>query len=387
MIILAKACMSIKYLPWLVFLAKQVYTLFMDNENTPSEQAASINPSDAAKAFSALGASKGGKARAASLSPDRRREIAQKAIEARWARKGIAPIPKATHVGTMQIGDLSLECAVLENGERVLSQRGFMAALDIKHGGTMSAARVDDKDGAVYPLFIAFRNLRSIIDNDLLAVLNSPSNYRHPSGAMAIGIKAELIPRVCEVWLKARDAGVLRQSQVPVATKADILIRGLAHVGIVALVDEATGYQDDRSRDALAKILEAFVAKELKKWVSTFQAEYYKQLFRLWGGAFNGSLKRPQFFGTLTNNLVYSRLAPGVLKALREKNPMTSKGYRQHKHFQWLTEDAGYLALKEHLSAVTVLMKASSDKEQFLKMLDTALPKYQEFPLFDLAKV
>jgi len=42
--------------------------------------------SKAAKMLGRLGGLKGGKARAAKLSPERRREIAKKAIEARWAK-------------------------------------------------------------------------------------------------------------------------------------------------------------------------------------------------------------------------------------------------------------------------------------------------------------
>jgi hypothetical protein len=39
-----------------------------------------------ARTLGKLGASKGGKARAAKLTPERRREIATKAVETRWAR-------------------------------------------------------------------------------------------------------------------------------------------------------------------------------------------------------------------------------------------------------------------------------------------------------------
>jgi hypothetical protein len=41
----------------------------------------------AAQILSKLGASKGGKARAQSLSPERRKAIAQKAAKARWPEK------------------------------------------------------------------------------------------------------------------------------------------------------------------------------------------------------------------------------------------------------------------------------------------------------------
>jgi hypothetical protein len=65
--------------------------------------------------------------------------------------------------------------------------------------------------------------------------------------------------------------------QKPVAERADILMRGLAHIGIIALVDEATGYQRDRARDALTRILEAFIAKELQPWLRTFRADFYQE--------------------------------------------------------------------------------------------------------------
>jgi hypothetical protein len=41
----------------------------------------------AAQTLSKLGASKGGKARASNLSPERRKTIAQKAAKARWTKK------------------------------------------------------------------------------------------------------------------------------------------------------------------------------------------------------------------------------------------------------------------------------------------------------------
>jgi hypothetical protein len=79
---------------------------------------------DAAKTLGRLGGLKGGKARAEKLSAEQRSEIAKKAVEARWARvrgeKPLSQIPKATHAGTLKIGDVELSCAVLEDGTRVL---------------------------------------------------------------------------------------------------------------------------------------------------------------------------------------------------------------------------------------------------------------------------
>jgi hypothetical protein len=49
--------------------------------------------------------------------------------------------------------------------------------------------------------------------------------------------------------------------QLGIAAKCEILVRGFARMGIHRACDEATGFQRDRAKNALAKILEDFVAK------------------------------------------------------------------------------------------------------------------------------
>ena len=163
------------------------------------------------------------------------------------------------------------------------------------------------------------------------------------------------------------------------ARQAEILVRGFARVGIIALVDEATGYQLDRSRDALAKILEAFIAKELQPYVSTFPTDYYRELFRLRGLDFpNGSVKRPQYFGMLTNDIVYKRLAPGVLQELKKVTPKTDAGRLKNKLFQRLTSNVGYPKLREHLGSIVTMMKLSSSWHDFMDKLERLHPRYGE---------
>jgi hypothetical protein len=92
--------------------------------------------------------------------------------------------------------------------------------------------------------------------------------------------------------------------------------------------------------------------------------------------------------GTLTNDIVYSRLAPGVLEEIKRKNPavktMTAKkGYRRNKNFQWLTEDIGSPKLNQHLGNSITLMKACPDGgwEMFKTLIDRALPPYSDLPM------
>src|SRR5205823_1280642 len=96
---------------------------------------------------------------------------------------------------------------------------------------------------------------------------------------------------------------------------------------------------------------------------------------------------RPQCVAQYTKDLVYIRLAPGILKELENRNPKSESGYRRAKHHQFFTDDVGHPALAQHLFAVTTLMKASDDRDWdgFHKRLDKAMPKQaqMDMPLFD----
>ena len=80
-----------------------------------------------------------------------------------------------------------------------------------------------------------------------------------------------------------------------------------------------------------------------------------------------------------TNDFVYERIAPGVLVELKTLNPkVPPKGSRKHKHHQWFTPEFGHPKLKEHLAAVTALMRASANWNRFKANLNRALPKINE---------
>lgn len=335
----------------------------------------------AARELSKVGASKGGKARAARLTADERKAIARHAAETRWKRPKISEeeeqaLPSATHTGELRIGDLVLPCAVLDDGRRVLSERGMLKALGRGRGGqTYKRAEASSAGGGPLPTFISGVALEPFISPSLRLALSQPRIYRGRDGGKVNGVEAVLLPEICEVWLKARDAGLLRPSQEHIVNQADVLMRGLAHVGIIALVDEATGYQQERDRNELHRILEAYISKELLPWTKRFPDEFYQELFRLRGWQYSPpSLKRPKYVGKLTNELVYEKLPPGVLEELRRKNPVVKDGWRRHRHHQFLTMDIGNLHLERHIVAVTTLMRAARSWAVFKKLFGKAFP-------------
>lgn len=313
-----------------------------------------------------------GKARADQLSPERKREIAQKAALARWS----GHLPDATHEGVLKIAALELPVAVTSDGSRLMISKAFMSALGRPWKGSYA--------GTELPNFIAAKNLLPYISNELRSVLN-PVEFINKHGQKAQGYHVELLQLVCEAYLDARKAGkVLTQTQQRVAAQAEVLLRGFARIGIIGLVDEATGYQRDRATDALVRILEEFIAKELQPWIHTFDNEFYEQLFRLRGLEFpRDTVKRPQYFGHLTNDIVYRRLAPGVLEELKRTEPKLPSGKRKGAIHQRLTPELGHPKLREHLASVTTIMDLSDNYQDFMRKLNKRHPRFNENLSFD----
>ena len=321
---------------------------------------------------------KGGKARAASLSKEERQEIARQAALRRWGRD----LPKATHTGEIIINERRIACAVLENGKRLLTQETFLSAIGRARKAKAGTGSFSTVDGM--PPFLSAENLKPFISDDLRQS-TTPIFFINPKGGRAAGYDAMLLPMVCEVYLELRDAslkdtGKLPASQKHIIESCDVLMRGLAHIGIIALVDEATGYQEQRAKDELSKILEAYIAEELRPWIRTFPTEFFKQIYRLHEWPYMpGSSKRPSYVGQLINRYIYEQLPPPVLPTLRELNPRTEKGYRKHKHFQFLTADTGNMHLDRQITALTMIMKVSDNLKDFEDNFEKAFAKeYQQ---------
>ena len=206
--------------------------------------------------------------------------------------------------------------------------------------------------------------------------LKSPIQFTSPTGGGLIyGYPATVLADICNAVVEAESLGLTTKRQTTIVKRAAILLRGFAGVGIIALVDEVTGYQQLREECALATILEKFIAEELQPWTRTFPYKFYQEIFRLKGWPGPNGVKRPSVIGHYTNDIIYSRIAPGVLKELRKKNPVQPTGGRKNRHHQWFTPEPGHPKLKEHLAAVTALMRASLNWNAFQRNLERAFPK------------
>jgi P63C domain len=248
-------------------------------------------------------------------------------------------IPKATHWGELPIGETTLPCYVLETGERVFSLKGVVVGLIGTQGGQLAE-------------YLKVRALKEYLPDDLtpdengdIPALMTFDTGAFGVGAMALGLQVEKLIDLCSAYSSAADQGKLTDRQQAIATTANAFLRACSKVGIIALVDEATGYQYDREERALQFKLKIFLSEELRKWEKTFPDELWKEFARLthWDRPLH---VRPKYWGKLVMELVYGYLDQDVCDWLRKHAPKPMKGQNYH---QWLSGQYGLKRLNEHI--------------------------------------
>lgn len=259
----------------------------------------------------------------------------------------------------LQIGSASLECYVLEDGTRVFSGNGLQKALEFPStsGGTALVSMLHTGE------------LKDIVSEEIKTKIASRKEFVRPGAggslAKTYGYDVTLLIDICDLLIEGRNLGILTERQKEYARVAEITIRSVAKVGIIALVDEVTGYQYDRERFELSKILKRYISEELLPWQKRFPDIFYIELFRLngWNYTVNGIKKRPGVVGTWTKKLVYEQLPRGVLQELEKNTPKDKKGRKSAKMHQLLTEDIGNPHLTAQINQVVTLFQLSDSMQ------------------------
>lgn len=293
---------------------------------------------------------------------------AQKAANARWATE----IKEATHGGVLNLAGIQTEVYVAEDGTRLISGRGLqdvLSLVDPKKDYQVSGARI--------PRLMNNKKLQPLFEETGLLNLFKPIKVQY-KGRKINGYEASLLADLCALMIKAKGQGLANTPRMKVvAERSEDVLVAFAKTGLSALIDEATGYQNVRENDALQRILNKYLDDYAKKWAKTFPDEFWTKLLRAKGYDNYIGLPRPQFVGHWINDIVYSRLAPGVLTELKNKNPRTESGGRKYKHTQFLTDDKGIPELKEHLiRAMTIFDLSVATGQDLDSLMDTVMPKY-----------
>jgi hypothetical protein len=320
---------------------------------------------------------RGGRVRAERLSEVEKSEIGRMGAHARWGagapRGSDAGMVRATHQGAMSLGPLNLDCYVLEDERRVIHKRGMAKALGMKSGG-----------GNVFLRAMQRKGLGSQLSPELIDRLNKPVVFKPLTQDLAHGYEAEVLVDICKAIVLAEEADKLAPTQSDLANQARILLQAFAKVGVTALIDEATGYQEIRSPDALRLLVEQYIETEKREWSKQFPDEYYDELNRVYGSkkmttTASGAViqNRPQHFAKFTRSFVYYPLENGaVLEELDRLNPKVGpKNNRRERFHQHLSLGYGIEKLKRQVGEIITLMKVSDNVGQFRRLFEKRFPK------------
>lgn len=267
--------------------------------------------------------------------------------------------PKALYSGKLPIGGKELNCYVLddEKNTRILSATMIFEAFGKARRGANDRLEID---GIRVPPFLASQSLEPYINEDVL-YWATPVQFSD-GGTLKSGYRAELLAKMCEIYLQARRDGNLKPNQMETAKMAEILQGSFATVGLIALIDEATGFQQNRKSDALRILLNTYLADGIKKWIKEFPDDFFLELDRLYGNQNIMANKRPQYYGHFINKYVYEPIEHGKI------NPELQKRYKAdnkvHKKHQHLT-DFGSSQLRIQIGKILGLMQVAPNLKWF----------------------
>lgn len=263
---------------------------------------------------------------------------------------------KALYQGALPIGNTELDCAILDDHEntRVINMTSVFKAF----------GRIPRSNNRLIniPAFMDAKSLQPYIDQELKALIK-PLEYSDDN-KIFMGYNALILPALCEMYLKARREGALTAKQMHLAETAEILQSSFAKVGMIALIDEATGFQRDRKHDALRLLLSKYIAEGLQKWIHTFPDSFFLELDRLYGNEPTTSRSRPQYYGHFINKYVYDPIEHGYIKNKLNELNITKDGKRRAKFHQWLSNE-GRTILIHQIGRVQMMMEMCKNIDQF----------------------
>jgi hypothetical protein len=157
--------------------------------------------------------------------------------------------------GVLDLLGFELPCYVLEDGTRVLSGLGMQDVLK------MTDESDRQKSGTRLGRYLNQKSLEPFIYKEKVSGHFDPIVCYHGNKKIN-GYEANLLLDICDAFLEARKHTKLSSRQEIIVEQCEVLVRAFARVSIIALIDEATGYQYERERFELQKILKLFVLKD-----------------------------------------------------------------------------------------------------------------------------
>lgn len=254
-------------------------------------------------------------------------------------------LPRVSHPGTIHIGDLAIDCVVLEDGTRGYVRQQLLQTIGFKKN--IQVPRFRQILAEIAP------NALNIVEKSGSPVVVMPSGQR--ASFIPAGVLSEIVSGVIDAVI----AGTLHTQRAALVASCQAIYRALAKTGEVALIDEATGYQYHREPDALQNFISRILRQTCATWERRFHPDYYAAIFALFGWNYTGQPRKPSVVGQITARWVYESVFPsGIMAELRERRG-------DDKLHQWLTVEGGLPLLEKQINAVTMIARSSTDLADF----------------------
>lgn len=272
--------------------------------------------------------------------------------------------------GELDLNGIKIPCYVLSDGTRVISGFAMQKSLkmidedEARPSGTRLARYLNQKTlNPFFSKYLGDGQLEPLKCIDGEAIIN--------------GYKAEVLADICDAFLEARKNITLSPRQEIIAAQCEILMRAFARLGIIAMVDEATGFDKVKTdvKDKLQTFLNQFLMKEAAKWVKTFPDEFFMDIYKMKHWDWQSTRKMPGVMGNWIRDIVYERIAP-ILPELEKLNPKNANGHRSKKFHQFLSREEGLPKLKEYFASIhTIVVMSDYDWNKFKVNLDKVHPR------------
>lgn len=269
-------------------------------------------------------------------------------------------LPCVTHFGPIVIGDITLDAAVLANGNRGYIQKQLARAIGFSDQFRGAQGRRFLKE-------IAPNALKLLIETGVPKVLLPHGGW---ASFAPVGILTEIVSGVIE----AGCAGKLHHKQLHILPRCMAILKALAKTGEAALIDEATGYQYHRAPDALQDIFAKLLRQSASDWERRFHPDFYESIYRLFNWAYNPAKPKPYIIGRITLEWVYEPVFPTeILIEIKERQG-------SEKMHQWLQE-GGLTLLEKQRDAVMMIARSSVDYRDFENRCAVAFFRRGQMPI------
>jgi hypothetical protein len=278
----------------------------------------------------------------------------------------------AEYIGVIKIGEIEIKCAVLSDEKRAFFQREVLGALTGNKKGGLER-------------YLTAKNLQPFVPDKFKGERWDREIIRFMTeGKEAQGFEAEDLIDICNMYIDANNAGALYKQQLPLAKQAQIIVNAFAKTGVIAVVDEATGYQKYRKKDALRLLVQSYIIEEAREWMKEFPDEFFVELDRIYDNPQTTPQKRPKYYGKFINDYVYKPIENGlVLEELKKINPVNEKGNRNKRLHQFLNEEKGIQILRNRIGKVTAILQISPNSRRFKENFKRMESKQRSFEFYD----